>query len=144
MEKELEQFAEKLSGINKELSQMQSEWMRHLILVASGLLGILVSLHTGTANCIQIRLCYVLATSLLSLGILSAAISLYAEIYNLTKGRELYVEESKKALREGRNRKPMLVQHRKIFLLSRTIAHVCFALSIVLLALYAVLTSFAC
>ncbi len=68
------------------------DFIRHLMLIAAGLVGILVSLKSGKSETGYEYLTFVIAISGLGIGIMFGSISLYAEINSLDKGRKLYAE----------------------------------------------------
>ena len=142
MEKNIDTYAKTLKELNLQISHLKQEWFRHLILVASGLLGILISLHTNSSMYIVHRVCFLTLLSLLALGILTGGLSIYSQIYYLKKGKKLYVEEQVAAKKENREPQIVLVPHLKIFLIAEPTTYVCFVLAILLLILYAILTLF--
>jgi len=135
-------YSKKLTGINLHIQKLKTTLLHHLLLVASSLLGILVSLHGNNDASILLRWVFATISVLLSLSILTAAISLYAELHYVQRAKERYVSSSIEAVRDGRAAEPVFVKPLKIFSICQTAAYVCFAASIVALAWYAVLLSF--
>ena len=56
-------------------------WLRHLLLMSSGLFGILISLHRSDVGNLPAHLLFSLAILTLGLGILCGSIALYVEVY---------------------------------------------------------------
>jgi hypothetical protein len=121
------------------LTEKLSEWHHRLLVAASALFGILISLHTTSQVCPLARLTFAAAIVSLALGILLTAYSLYREIDAIRRARKAYVEESVAALREGRATDPVVARERKRFVFCAKASYTCFAFSVLLLALYAVL-----
>jgi hypothetical protein len=115
-------------------------WLRHILLMASGLIGILISLHTKKSESLCEHYSFVLTIGLLGLGILTGSISLYDEIHSLDRHRKVLAEAVAKRLKHGTSYGQISVIDRaKIFILTEWICYLSFALSLVSLIVYAVL-----
>jgi hypothetical protein len=126
-----------------DLMEKQNEkheaWIRHVLLLASSLFGILISLHNKTGSYSHSEICFRLAICGLSLGILTYTISLYAQIEALKRLRDNYGSEALNALREGREGEPVSAPKGKLFVFCEITGSISLALAVVFLALYAVL-----
>jgi lysylphosphatidylglycerol synthetase-like protein (DUF2156 family) len=123
------------------LSEKRSAWRHQLLVAASALFGILISLQSTGTQSQCTRLAFALAIVLLALGILSTAIALYEQIDAIDRSRKAYSAESQAAFREGREMKPVAVRARKLFSFCAGASYICFGLSVLLLAVYAVLSA---
>jgi hypothetical protein len=73
-------------------------WLRQILLMASGLIGILVSLkNTKSENSIE-HLAFVTTIISLGIGILAGSIVLFSEIKNLEKKKVLYSQHVQKLI----------------------------------------------
>jgi len=97
----MKNYAKQLKELNYDIQKLRTELLRHLILVASSLLAILVSLHSGSDEGNLQRWVFAVLSVVLALCILSAVVSLYAQLHYLQKAKELYVSSSIKAVRES-------------------------------------------
>ncbi len=128
-----------LGKLTNELAEKQYAWFRHILLVSATLFGILISLHGKNSDMLHIRLCFALAIVVLALGILQISIAMYSHIDALRRSRKVYTKETIDALHEHRASQPVSVPVRKIFVFCEKSGYICFALSVVLLAVYALL-----
>jgi hypothetical protein len=71
---------QQLATLIKQREEKRYAWLRHLLLLASGSLSILVSLRAGTQTVGFPHYCFATALASLGLGILLGAISLYGEV----------------------------------------------------------------
>lgn len=136
-------FTQKLTAINTHIQKMHTGLLRHVLFAETTLLGILVSLYSGHNTSCLSGLIFSILSGILSIGILLAAVSLYAELYYLKKAKDKYVLLSIEAQKEGRSADPALVKPGKLFLFCTTAAYACFVLSILLLAFYAIFEVYA-
>lgn len=70
------QFKELANMMDKSVEKRET-FFQQILIVASGILGILVALHSVPPVCLYIRLVFVFATFLLTLCILTSSIVLY-------------------------------------------------------------------
>lgn len=113
---------------------------RHLMLVASTFLGILIALHPSTATPLYTRLLFFLAVVALSLGILALCVVLHACSVLLQKfyqdhGTELQRAELERDI--ARYRSFDVSKEIKALL---PISYACFIIALVLLVVYTALT----
>jgi hypothetical protein len=139
----LKSFAQKLTEINTHIQKMHIELLRHALFVETTLLGILVSLYNGNNSSFLSGVVFATLSILLSIGILLAAVSLYAEVYYLKKAKDKLVLLSIEGYKDHRLPEPAVVKPRKIFLFCTIAAYAGFVLSILLLAFYAILVVYA-
>lgn len=120
------------------LTKSKAYWMRHLLLIASSLLGILVSLHGLPQAGILARYSYLLILLTLSFGILTGGIFAYSELEYQTRAVEAFSKEIEVARQENRKVLPGLAKSLKFFVICEKTAYTCFLCSVMLLALYSI------
>lgn len=131
---------EKLSKITVEENEALRAWFRHVLLVTSTLLGILISLHPTSQGILLPRLCYSLAAFLLALGILGTFVVLYNfSAISARKVRKTYSDELKNAIREQRDIRIVGVKTPKYVYIIEKVSYGCIGGAFVLLALYSLL-----
>jgi len=130
---------ENIKNLMEKRTQLQGSWLQHILLMSSSLFGILIALHGRGSDIPYIRWVFALAVSVLALGILLETISLYSQISDLKRLQVDYVAEVLAALRECRDEQPVLTSPRIIFAICEKVGYICLSLSVLLLALYAVL-----
>ncbi len=133
--------AQILKELMDEHVKIRRSWFQHILLLASTLFGILISLHGNASPNLYARWCFALAIALLGLGILTMSIALYAHIDTLKRIRVLYAEEAQNASREGRATGYVSVNERKVFGICEKTGYICFGFCVILLSLYAVLVT---
>lgn len=102
-----EEDMELLSKLSVEENKAQVRWFRHLTLVLSTLLGILVSLGSTVHDSPLRHWCYGSATLLLALALCGCFVLLYTySVWSATRAREAYRSELNTAIREGRPTRP--------------------------------------
>lgn len=102
-----EEDIEQLSKLSAVENKAQVRWFRHLTLVLSTLLGILVSLGSTVHDSLLRHLCYGSATLLLALGLGGCFVLLYTySVWSATRAKEAYRSELNNAIREGRPIRP--------------------------------------
>jgi hypothetical protein len=114
-------------------------FIRQILLMASGLLGILVSLHKTPASDNCTRISFALALGLLSLGILFLSIGLFEQV---VVRRTVAIKWSKQILLQIRdeNYQPIVVgEPPGIYEICEKIGYVSLILSIICLTVYAIL-----
>jgi len=73
---------QELFGMMKEREEKRCAWLRHLLIIASGALTVLVSLHADKASTGISLLCMRIAWVSLGSGILLGSICLYGEVWH--------------------------------------------------------------
>ena len=126
---------------NKE-SESRYEWLRNVIIMASGIISVLVSLHKRSDS-FKVKISFCITIILLSLGILIGVISLYGEVRSQTRLRMKY---AKSLLQHMNDEAPlpqmMTVPTEPIFVWLEKTCYVLLALSILSMAVYAVMLEF--
>ena len=144
------QEAERAIGIlTNEILAQRGSYIRHILLLASGLFGILIALHSGVRsditshyNSTPVRVLFAIAISLLALGLLLGALSLYAEVDTRTRAYQALQAELDKAKRENRAVEKTGAGRRKIFVFFEIACYVSLVLAVLCLALYSFLLVF--
>lgn len=135
-EKRWEQSTKEYAKMTNSLLEKKIIWLRFLISTISVVFGILVSLGSKNIHHIQSRLFYALGAILLSLSILTLAISVFGELYYLGKARDLFLEESYKALLEKRKPKLVSAPTKRVFEICELSGYICSALALISLCIY--------
>lgn len=81
-----------LTELSEKRYSKYYDWIRHLIIMATWLIGILISLKTKNVESGFRNLMYLITICGLGIGILSGSVCLYSEIHTLDKFRKLYAE----------------------------------------------------
>jgi len=118
-----------ISAIN-EAERIETDWYYKILLMASTLFGVLVSLLGKLSNAPLVAI----SISLLALGILSLSIVLQLHSNYKRKLVVLLAEELKSAQLEGRMPEPVYVQKSTFYKVCRIIAFVFLASSVIGLA----------
>jgi hypothetical protein len=87
--KKLDIFADSTN----EYINSRHKWFRNVLVMASGLLGLLISLHTTSSPTCLIRIMFASELILLSLGILAGIIYLLEEVHNAKAVADKWEEE---------------------------------------------------
>ncbi|MGL5913068.1 MAG: hypothetical protein ACRCZB_02800 [Bacteroidales bacterium] len=120
----------------QQLSDKNTSLLRYLISTISVVFGILVSLSSNSSDVWQIRLIFAVSVALIALSILNFGACLYAEIYNLRKGRRLHAEETRKAYRQARPQEHIVVLPLKIFAVCEIIGYISFGMALLSLCVF--------
>lgn len=130
----------KLSEARMDATLKQETFFQHILIVSSGILGIVISLHTNNSPYICIRLVFVLALILLALGCLTTAIALYDYSRLPDRASRDFQDELQIALREDRKANPVLVTFGKRTLFCQKACLILLPMGICVLTLYSILT----
>ena len=107
--------------------------------MASGLLGILVSLHKSSATSTLSRLCFAVALILLAFGILCLSVALYAQV---AVAKQMFLKWKQEVLMQLRDQhyriKPVAGEPSKFYGIMEMIGYVSLLLSLIGLTIYAV------
>lgn len=115
-------------------------FIKQILLMASGLLGILVSLHKTSSSDNNIRISFALALGLLSLGILLLSIGLFEHVIVRRTQVMKWKEQLQKQIRdESYNPTVILGNPPKIYGICEIIGYFSLMLSIICLTVYAIL-----
>lgn len=142
------------NSVYKETIKLQEDainssasWIRHLLLLASTLLGLLVSLSPGgnlePGTPLHTRYCFAVAILLLTLCILSGCITLFREVYYKRAYLSDFCKATKKAVESHRSLEivPLTVPH--FFRQTERITYSSFALAFLSLFVYMIMLLFA-
>lgn len=133
----------KIEELIDDRDKKHIDFTKYLILLASSLFGILIALNKPYVGSFYTNLSFAVALLLLALGILCGGISLYAHVYASRTLFEKYREAVIEQLRErSENTKPVFVNPPKIFPICEIMCYVSLFLSVVVLCLYVILSSF--
>lgn len=129
-----------LQEIAREENKTLCFWLRHILLVISPLLGILISLQDTSQCNLYARLCFALACILLALGMLGLFVALYSHSAMSARSlREAYSRELQDAVREHRSMRPVGANIPKYALFCEKAAYACIGIAFLLLAVYSLL-----
>jgi hypothetical protein len=130
-----EQFA-RLAEMSNKSAENKERFLQQVLFAASGILGILVALHSVPPICQHIRLVFVSATVLLSLCILTSGIALFD--YSLIAWclREAFRIELEKSLPFEKKMKDVFANLKKRTVFCEKCSLISFFISLVLLVIY--------
>lgn len=138
---EVNEDLELLAKLSVEENKSQVRWFRHLTLVLSTLLGVLVSLGRTAHDSPLRHWSYGLATLLLSLALCGCFVLLYTySAWSATQAKEAYRSELNNAIKEGRPIRPtgvVLPNWRKAV---QVACYACVATAFLLLGVYSLAT----
>jgi len=131
--------AEKYTNLS---SEKQDTFSYNVLLVASSIFGILISLHDNKTECLYTRVAFLIAIVLLALGILSLVVMLYDRSMLVEHMRQKYLKEVANALREEKKVKPVFAKEGKRLIFCRKISYTTLLLSLFMLIIYTTLSTF--
>lgn len=134
----------RLEELSMESHNTLCSWLRHILLVTSPLLGILVSLHDTPHSNLCIRLCFALSNALLASGILCVLVALYG--YSTKTVREVFQSYYHKLELQASDDHPpvplaRLVEYPKYALRCEKAAYACIGIAFLLLGTYSLLVA---
>jgi hypothetical protein len=131
---------QQLVKISERVHKLHIDFLKHILLLASTLFGVLIALHKqdNSINNILLLL-WPVALSAIAVGILFGSIALYGEIQGLKLLQKRWAEELRNSLRENREPVMISVPAIKFYVVVETIAYVSFVLSVILLVSYSFL-----
>jgi hypothetical protein len=120
--------------------QKRENFLHTLLICSCSILGILVSLHSSTAECFRVRLIFVLSIVFLALGILLLGIALFdlADISSRLR-QSCYNELSNVMEMEGYRRENVSAKDKKRTKIFEKSSYVSLLVSIMLLTVYTIL-----
>jgi hypothetical protein len=132
-----------LEGLTHLSCEKQESFFQRILFASSSILGILVALHTEHPESLCIRLVFVSAILLLSLGALTAGTVLYDYSKIPERTRQEFYSEFESALRELREMNAAVSSEKKKRTLFCEKCSLFFLpVSLILLAAYAILITF--
>ena len=102
-----------LGDLTEKSSDKQETFFQQILIANSGILGILVALHSIPSTSLCIRLVFVIAIVLFSLGILSTGITLYDHSMLVERVRQAFRHEAETALKNQRKLNVVSVEKKK-------------------------------
>lgn len=137
------EFKKAMKEVNDDIARKQIELLGHLSIIASTLLGALVALYKNNDHTLLVRYVFVALVASLSMSILAALMSLYSQLHYRRRAKMIFEKAKIEGLKEDAPKVVnAVVQPLKILELCEPIALICFALSTLVLLLYASLLSF--
>jgi hypothetical protein len=130
------------NGLSEASLSKQESFFQQLLLVASTLLGVIIALRSTNLQPLCIRLVFLLALVLLSLGILATLIVVFDLIRIREGAPKAYLGEWHSAVQEDRPMDPLRFDLRKRTRLCRKAALAGFVLGVLVLTSYSVLLLF--
>ncbi|WP_430973402.1 hypothetical protein [Sunxiuqinia rutila] len=132
---------EQLNEIVKESADKKISFYKHVILVSSSILGIIISLHTTTSQCLYVRLTFVFSVISLLIGILSMVVVIYDFSHLPERILPVLQSEIENALKKDEKVKPVFVKHKKRTLILEKMSYLFLLLGMALLVTYNVFIS---
>lgn len=117
-------------------------WMKNIITLAIGFLGIIVSLKSDNLQNYYQYIFFVFTISLLVLGILSGTLVLYSEIDLLNKKRQFEQVNLGRVLNDEKIIKHQAINRRKIYDISEYVCIFSFVLSLISIIVYSTLSDY--
>lgn len=131
-----------LESLSDKSFSARVSFLQHVLLSSSGVLALLISLHSGNLHGPHIRLVFLLSVLFLALGILCSAISLYGYTVHLSSLYELFRVELQTALKEDRELQIVSMPMKRTTLFFEKVAYILLSISLAGIILYAGLASF--
>lgn len=130
------------SDVKNKSDELQSSFMKHIILMASSLLGILISFHDTNSLNNSTRISFAGSLVLLTLGILLLSIGLFGQVSAHNKMALDYWEETRKHLLNELYHPRIVVKYpQKIYVICQKLGYVSFILFVISLTVYGILIS---
>lgn len=117
-------------------------WIKNIITLAIGFLGIIVSLKSDNLQNFYQYVFFVITISSLALGILAGTLVLYCEIDLLNKKRQLEQVNLGKVINNEEIIKHLAINRRKIFDISEYICIFSFVISLISIVVYSTLSDY--
>lgn len=139
----IDESLDKLILLTQKRDELHYDFLKHILLMASSLLGILVALHTGSTEHVYSYICYCLGVGLLCCGILLLSSTLYARVLSLNRQVK---DSAADILQQIRTNAPqgelnvLYLPRWSVFF--ERVAYVSFCLSLVFLTAYAILSGY--
>lgn len=105
---------ETFKQLNEKRNEKHFDWVKHILLVASGLLGVLVSLRSTKSGDEYQHYAFIATVSALGLGILTGSIHLYAEVNAMNRLQDKLIEQIKKESK-GQGGNPEIINAGPLF-----------------------------
>ncbi|MBL7893826.1 MAG: hypothetical protein JNK50_00940 [Bacteroidia bacterium] len=126
--------------ISNQATQKHYEWLRNILLTASGLIGILISLHNTKSNSALQHYFYSFSIGFIGLGILCCSIALYGEVHILNKLKNKLSGNLNEEIKTGVNPNSITgIKRDKKYDYCENICYYSFSFGIISLTIYAIL-----
>ena len=136
MNEKIENLIQQVQEVIQERNTKHYAFLRHILLMASGLFGVLVSFHSKVPSDQEARYCFLIALGTLGLGILFGSCALYSEVFSLKRLQKDLTEEGKCMLREDRDQQNILLKPSLFFRIVELACYTSFFVSIGMLIAY--------
>lgn len=123
-------------------SQKILSFWQHILLVASSIDGILISLHETSLQSQYIRLVFLLSIVLLTLAVLTTTIVVYDHSMQTERARQRFAEEEQNAFQEDRLMKIVFVKKKTRTIILEWFSSIALILALLLLLAYTVLKEY--
>ena len=133
---------EQVALLSRQATDNESSFLRHILLAASSMLGILISLHSEPPKYLYSRWVFVLSVLTLALAILLGTLALYDLSKLARRAQKALSEEGVAAIRECRSKRPIYVAHSGYYAFCEKSTYVLLLTSLALLCSYAVCNTF--
>ena len=133
---------DQLAQLTNQATERKCSFLQHILLVSSTLFAILVALRPGDSSILLHQMLYSVATSLLSLGVLSSSV-VYKEYTSfLQQCRQAYYDELKKSYQENRKLEPVYARLKRSTEIFEKVCYISLIASLFAFTLYIILTTF--
>lgn len=116
------------------------EWIKNIVTLAIGFLGIIVSLKSDKLQSFNQYVLFLMTISALATGIVAGVLVLYNEIDWLNKKRKFEQENLRRILDDEEIIKLQLINRRKIFDVCEYVCIIAFIISIISIVIYSTLS----
>lgn len=128
--------------LSREATDKESEFLRYILLAASSIFGILISLHPKSPEYIYSRWVFLLSVLTLALALLLGSLALYGRPRLPRRAQKRLSEESRAAIREHRPMNPVYITVSGYYSLCEKAAYTLLLIALVLLCTYALCDTF--
>lgn len=130
-----------LERISDDISEKTGVWNRNILLLATSLFGILVSLQSKIETSLYIKLVLALSIATLGLGILLATINSYSEVHYRKEGKKKFVDlaTTQWAFTPTIKFDVITIEKKKIFVVCEIGSYILFTLALIGLSTFSVL-----
>ena len=133
---------QQLAVLIKQREEKRYAWLRHLLLLASGSLSVLVSLRAGEHTVGFPHYCIATALASLGLGILLGAISLYGEVRTAQDLVKRMSDEGLRRLKNPGTPDELISSQLPVgYAVAETLCYLSFVVSTISLVVYAIIAS---
>lgn len=133
----LKDSTDKLNELMQDRRDLHIGWLKQLLIIASGVSSILVSLQGTSNKSSEVALPFVLIVALLSIGILGLAIALYGHVHLARRLQSKMIEAIQQQLRENsQNHESFSVNPPSIFSIAEVVGYAALACSLICFVWY--------